>query len=100
MNMKFARLLAAAAIVAVPLLLAPASHAATPDYVEHIDNYDVTMTLRSTGVLDVHETIAYNFGSTSRHGIIRDIPVREVYGTDGKYDRLYRVSVNSVTVDG
>src|SRR6266550_3296996 len=100
MSMRLARLLAAAAIIVLPVLSASAADSATPSYIEHIDNYDVTMTLRQTGVLVVHETIDYNFGSSSRHGIIRDIPVREVYGTDGKYDRLYRVSVNSVTVDG
>src|SRR5262249_15840435 len=32
-----------------------------------------------------------------KHGIFRDIPVRETYGTDGKYDRVYKLDVTKVT---
>ena len=100
MSMKLARLLAAAVIVAVPVLLAPASHAATPDYVEHIDRFAVTMTVAPDGLLSVHESITYNIGGQTKHGIFRDLVERETYGTDGRYERLYHVKVSRVTIDG
>jgi uncharacterized protein (TIGR04222 family) len=97
---KLARVLAAAAIVVVNVFSASAAHAATPDYVEHIKRFDVTMTVAPDGLLTVHESIVYNFGGQAKHGIFRDLVVKETYGTGGRYDRLYRVKVNGVTIDG
>jgi uncharacterized protein (TIGR04222 family) len=99
-TIKLARVLAAAAFVAVPMFSATAAHAATPDSVEHINRFDVMMTVAPDGLLTVHESIAYNFGGQSKHGFFRDLVVRETYGIDGRYDRLYRVNVNGVAVDG
>ncbi len=100
MTMKSARFFAMAAITAGVLLVATPANSATPDYLEHINRFDVTMTVAPDGLLTVHESIAYNFGTQARHGIFRDFVERETYGTDGRYERLYRVNVKRVTVDG
>jgi uncharacterized protein (TIGR04222 family) len=100
MMMRLSRLLAATAIAAGALFLATPANSATPDYVEHIDRFDVAMTVAPNGLLTVHESITYNFGGQAKHGIFRDLVERETYGTDGRYDRLYRVTVKRVTMDG
>ncbi len=63
---------------------------------EHIAAYDVNLAVEPTGSLLVTETIDYDFGFASRHGIYRDIPVRFNY--DSRYERIYPLSV--VSVDG
>jgi len=42
------------------------------DGVEHISRYDVTVSIRQDGKIDVGEVIDYDFSSLSRHGIFRD----------------------------
>jgi uncharacterized membrane protein YgcG len=93
---RVARFGTSVAVLVVVLLTgsAPAA-AATP---ESITNYATAITVEPSGVLDVTETIAYNFGSASRHGIIRKIPARFHY--DSKHDRLYPISDVHVTQDG
>ncbi|MFC5179875.1 DUF2207 domain-containing protein [Actinomadura harenae] len=41
-----------------------------------IPTYDVTMTIRRDGVVDVRETITYDFGSEGGHGFARRVPYR------------------------
>ena len=48
----------------------------------------------------MHEVIQYNFGVEQRHGIFRDIPVREVWTPDNRYERVYDVKVQKVTATG
>ena len=62
---------------------------------ERITSYDVTITVENTGDLAVTEVIDYDFGSAQRHGIFRNIPVRLHY--DDRYDRVYPLTVRSVT---
>lgn len=64
---------------------------------ERILNYDVQITINQDSTIEIFETIEYDFGDTSRHGIFRDIPV--------KYDanigkRSVRIKVKSVSRDG
>lgn len=84
------------AMLATGLALAgfavPAS-AATGDEVK---NFTIDYTVGSDGVLHVKETIAYTFGSTGRHGIYRDLVIREPYVDDDSKDQKYEVS--NVTV--
>ncbi len=44
-------------------------------HAEAIDTYHTTITVRPSGTLHVRETIIYDFGDRSRHGIFRDIPL-------------------------
>jgi hypothetical protein len=61
---------------------------------ERIASYDVGLVVESNGELVATERIVYDFGSTSRHGIIRVIPVRSAY--DDRHDRVYPLEVTSV----
>lgn len=61
--------------LALALLLSPA--AATADGGERIVRYDVDLHVRGDAVLEVRETIVYDFDlEPNRHGIYRDIPLR------------------------
>jgi uncharacterized membrane protein YgcG len=74
------------AVLLVPLLVVnPAAAAAG----ERISSFDVLLTVRDSGALDVAETIDYDFGSNERHGIFRDIATRVPYDDDR--DRVYRL---------
>jgi hypothetical protein len=64
---------------------------------ESIPGYDVTITIDDDGTLAIREVIDYNFGSLSRHGIFRDIPVRFDYPKKADTDRVYELEVESVT---
>jgi uncharacterized membrane protein YgcG len=86
----------AAACVAVALnvvlSVAPA-HAQIPDFVEHIKQFDVKVQINKNGSMRVTETIAYHFGNaTGKHGIFRDIIVRQPWSPDPDYERVYRIS--------
>ncbi len=43
-------------------------------FAEKISNYDANLTIHQSGELAMVETITYDFETTSRHGIYRDIP--------------------------
>ncbi len=45
----------------------------------------------------VHETIDYDFGVVPHHGIYRDVPVRTDQSGKSGYDRVYPLTVESVT---
>lgn len=70
------RLRSAFLLVAAGLLLtlAVGHPAAAQSGFERIDSFDSTIVINKDGSADVTEVIAYNFGSTSRHGIERFIP--------------------------
>jgi hypothetical protein len=91
------RWLVAAAFVL--FVAASPAHAATPAGVEHIERFTVDMDVARDGLLSVHEEIVYDLGTVPHHGILRDIPVRETYGNDGRYERVYRVHLEGVTAE-
>jgi hypothetical protein len=82
-------------LVVVGLLVGAAPAVAAP--AESISSYDTRLELTGGGLLRVTETIAYDFGSQNRHGIIRKIPVR--FRFDDSQDRVYPISAISVTQD-
>ena len=83
-------LAAASAILAlVALSPAPARLADATGPGEVIRSFEAEVEIRRDGSLQVFETIEYDFGSNSRHGIFRDIPVR--YRHDDRYDRILRL---------
>ncbi|HEU5309557.1 MAG TPA: DUF2207 domain-containing protein [Acidimicrobiia bacterium] len=64
---------------------------------ERILDYRSDVTIGHDGTIEVHETIVYDFGVVPHHGIFRSIPVRtDQSGKDG-YDRVYPLTVVSVT---
>jgi uncharacterized protein (TIGR04222 family) len=94
------RLLAVAVLGAIGLAVGGAAAAtagagASQFGNERITDYDVTIAVESSGDLAVTEVIDYDFGVRDRHGIFRNIPVRLHY--DDRYDRVYPLTVRSVT---
>lgn len=67
---------------------------ARPAAGERIRHQDVDIRFETDGAMLVTESIEYDFGAAARHGIKRDIPVREPYLGDRK--RLYPLEVLSV----
>ncbi|HEY3673430.1 MAG TPA: DUF2207 domain-containing protein [Acidimicrobiia bacterium] len=64
---------------------------------EHIVDYHSDVTIEHDGTVEVHETIVYDFGVVPKHGIFRFIPVRtEQSGKDG-YDRVFPLTVVSLS---
>lgn len=53
--------------------------------------------IKPDGDLAISESINYDFGTQSRHGIYRDIPVRFNYPKKEDTDRVYPLEVKSVT---
>jgi len=90
-------LLAIVISTAGALLVGPARYARVA-VAEHISAYDVVLIPNSDGELGVRETIAYDFGTNERHGIYRNIPVRDVW-TD-PYHRVWTLDHITVTQDG
>jgi uncharacterized membrane protein YgcG len=68
-----------------------------PNGVEQIRSYGVNLAVQPDGTLQVRETIGYDFGVVPHHGIFRDIPVRFDYPKLNATDRVYPLSVTSVS---
>src|SRR5437868_13402411 len=48
---------------------------------EYIKNFHDSIIVQPSGIVDVTETIDYNFGNQQRHGIFRDIPLTNARGS-------------------
>ena len=81
------------ALLLVPLLGRPIP-AGAQSVRERITAYRVDITVQPNGALAIIEEIDYDFGSTDRHGILRDIPTKLRY--DDRYDRDYPLTIESV----
>jgi hypothetical protein len=105
-----ARVAAVVGVVAAGgvVLGAPAASAAQARHVaveqfsgERIASFDSRITVDPAGSIEVVETIDYDFGSTSHHGIDRYIPDRFPYDgpkpSDGRFDRVTPISDVSVS---
>lgn len=64
------------------LLMGPPLHAATG---ERIRDFDSQVLITQTNVAVITETIVYDFGTNSRHGIYRDVPIDYKDGSDSYY---------------
>jgi uncharacterized protein (TIGR04222 family) len=92
---RAAALLFATAVALLASIVAAGPAAA--GFSERITNYRSEVTIERDGAIEVHETIAYDFGAVAHHGIYRDVPVRtDQSGKDG-YDRVYPLDVVSVS---
>jgi hypothetical protein len=63
--------------------------------VEHIADYDVAIVVNDDGSTSFTETIIYDFGTYQRHGIYRDLTLRQ--HCNDRYDRVY--PLHDVTVE-
>ncbi|HEY3561655.1 MAG TPA: DUF2207 domain-containing protein [Kribbella sp.] len=78
------------AVPTVPAQAAPAT------YGDEIEWFAISYTVTPDGVLHVKESIDYKFDETGRHGIYRDLVIREPYVDDRAKDQKYEVSNISV----
>lgn len=67
----------------------------SPVRAEKITDFHTNVTVQGDGVIQVVETIRYDFGTLSKHGIYRDIPTQKT-NQDGKRYRM-EIRVSSVT---
>ena len=74
------------AVAWVALIAVPATAQSGP---EVIHDYTVHIQILADGDLQIRETIDYDFGTTSHHGIFRTIPTRFPY--DEANDRIYPI---------
>ncbi|GAA1510830.1 DUF2207 domain-containing protein [Kribbella lupini] len=94
----WARALVVVAASSAALVVAPSPQvfAAPSPATEQVDSLTIDYKVGSDGVVQVTETIVYRFGESSgRHGIYRDLVVREPNGDD--QDRRYDVTDVHVT---
>jgi uncharacterized membrane protein YgcG len=78
----------------------PAAPVATPRATfgsEEISSFASDVTIRPDGELLVEETIVYDFGTVPHHGIFRDLKARVDYPPKAHHDRVYPITVVSVT---
>lgn len=82
-------------IIFAQLFLAVFVFASTVFAQEKITNFDSVITVQSTGEVQVMESIEYDFGSESKHGIFRFIPTSKIYDrAHGRgFMRIHVVSV-------
>jgi len=92
---SLALLIRSVAVLALVFLTALRSPTAWADEGWVINQFDAAVGVQSDGSLRIVETILADFGSQQKHGIFRDIPV--VYSYDQQNDRVYDLSVESVT---
>jgi uncharacterized membrane protein YgcG len=79
------------------VVISTASPARAQEADEEIYGYDIHAAIQDDGTVDVVETIAYDFGRTPHHGILRVIPTRYEY--DSTHERVTPLSDISVTSD-
>lgn len=95
------RVLGAAGVVGVlatALILAGVATPAAAAPGESIASYDTRIQVSADGRMRIIETIVYDFGANSRHGLIRRIPATFRY--DRTHDRVYPIDEVGVTMDG
>ncbi|HEY3218589.1 MAG TPA: DUF2207 domain-containing protein [Candidatus Limnocylindria bacterium] len=92
---RAARLAAAIALVALPLLLATWARADDSGWV--VNTFDAQIQIQNDGRVLVTETLAVDFGLLEKHGILRDIPTKYEWTKDPHKVRVYELQVLSVT---
>jgi uncharacterized membrane protein YgcG len=103
---RAARLVAAtvALMLATMALLAtaagPAGAAPSVTAGERITSFIVDLAVQADGTLKVTETIDYDFGTNSRHGLLAYVPRRVVWAPDKKYYREWRFRGLTTKADG
>ena len=66
--------------------------------IERIDEYAIDVSISANGEVQIVETITYDFGNFEKHGIFRELPVRDKLDSGDYW--VHPIEVNSVTRDG
>ncbi len=84
-------------LIVVAIFLAANSTFVHAQVGEHIDRYDIAISVQEDGRLNIVENIAYDYSSLERHGILRWIPLR-LKDKDKQYEM--ELKDVAVTIDG
>jgi uncharacterized membrane protein len=95
--MKFLSRFSVSVLTAL-LIISGQAPSALAQGTERIIEFVIDVNVKSDGEVQFVETITYDFSNESRHGIFREIPVRDKLDS-GKF-WVHPVSINSVTRDG
>ncbi|TCC30546.1 DUF2207 domain-containing protein [Kribbella sindirgiensis] len=79
-------------MLAVGIALAGYAVPASAAIGDRVRSMAIAYEVGADGVLHVTETIEYHFGDTDRHGIFRDLVVREPYADNATKDQRYDVT--------
>jgi uncharacterized membrane protein len=85
-------------LIFISLVIISSLTALTPTHAtagEQIDKYNSQVTIAHDNIVKVTETITYNFGGNSHHGIYRDIPI-DYHDTKTKDTYYTNFKLNSV----
>jgi uncharacterized membrane protein YgcG len=80
------------------IVLAGQSSVSHAQDIERIDEFTIDVDIGADGDVQFVETITYDFGNFEKHGIFREIPVRDKLDSGDYW--VHPVEVNSVTRDG
>lgn len=80
------------------IVLAGQSSVSHAQDIERIDEFTIDVDISADGDVQFVETITYDFGNFEKHGIFREIPVRDKLDSGDYW--VHPVEVNSVTRDG
>jgi hypothetical protein len=80
------------------IVLAGQSSVSHAQEIERIDEFTIEVNISADGDVQFIETITYDFGNFEKHGIFREIPVRDKLDSGDYW--VHPVEVNSVTRDG
>ncbi|GAA1517851.1 DUF2207 domain-containing protein [Kribbella lupini] len=75
------------------------ANARPADIGDVVNRMQIDYAVNADGVLHVKETIDYEFGSSGRHGIYRNLVTREPWKDDDSKDQEYQISNISVRSD-
>ena len=74
------------------LVVLGAAAPASAEAGDRITNFAIDYTIRPDGSVDVVESIAYQFASSGRHGIFRELITRQPFGDGSERDVRYGIS--------
>jgi uncharacterized membrane protein YgcG len=84
--------------LATLMILASQSSVSYAQDIERIDEFTIDLSISASGEVQIVETIRYDFGNLEKHGMFREIPVRDKLDSGDYW--VHPIEVNSVTRDG
>jgi uncharacterized membrane protein len=92
--MKFISRIFVSTVATLMVLVGQSSVSYAQD-IERIDEYAIDVSISANGEVQIVETISYDFGDLEKHGIIREIPVRDKLDSGDYW--VHPIEVNSIT---
>lgn len=84
--------------LATLIILASQSSVSYAQDIARIDEFTIDLSISASGEVQIVETIKYDFGDLEKHGVFREIPVRDKLDSGDYW--VHPVEIESVTRDG